>query len=42
VRVYRIIAGNGVVDERIVQRLIEKEAEQEEFFKHMEGAKAWR
>ena len=40
VRVYRIVAGNGVVDERILQRLGEKEAEQEEFFRHMERAQA--
>ena len=40
VRVYRIVAGNGVVDERILQRLGEKESEQEEFFRHMERAQA--
>ncbi len=40
VRVYRIVAANGVVDERILQRLGEKEAEQEEFFRHLERAQA--
>lgn len=37
VRVYRIIAANGLVDEKAVARLSEKEAEQDEFFKHLEG-----
>lgn len=36
VRVYRIIAANGIADERIVQRLAEKEAEQDEFFRHLQ------
>ena len=37
VRVYRIIAANGIVDEKAIARLAEKEAEQDEFFKHLEG-----
>lgn len=37
VRVYRIIAANGLVDEKAIARLAEKEAEQDEFFKHLEG-----
>lgn len=36
VRVYRIIASNGLVDPKAVQRLAEKEAEQDEFFRHLE------
>lgn len=36
VRVYRIIAANGIADERIVSRLAEKEAEQDEFFRHLQ------
>lgn len=40
VRIFRIVAGNGIVDERILQRLGEKEAEQDEFFRHMEGVTA--
>lgn len=38
VRVYRIIAANGIVDEKIVARLAEKEAEQDQFFQHLERA----
>ena len=38
VRVWRIIATNGIVDQRIVRRLAEKEAEQDEFFRHLEQA----
>lgn len=37
VRVIRLIAGNGLVDDRIVERLAEKEAEQEAFFEYLEG-----
>lgn len=36
VRVYRIIAGNGLVDPKAIQRLAEKEAEQDEFYRHLE------
>ena len=38
VRVWRIIATNGIVDQRIVRRLAEKEAEQDAFFRHLEQA----
>jgi SNF2 family DNA or RNA helicase len=37
VSIYRIIAENGIADERIVRRLAEKEAEQEIFYQHLEG-----
>lgn len=37
VSIYRIIASNGLVDERVVVRLAEKEAEQDLFFKHLEA-----
>ena len=37
VSIYRIIAANGLVDEKAISRLAEKEAEQDEFFKHLEG-----
>lgn len=36
VAIYRIVASNGVADTRMVQRLAEKEAEQDAFFKHLE------
>jgi len=35
--IYRIVAVNGVADTRMVERLAEKEAEQDEFFKYLEG-----
>lgn len=38
VRVYRIIAANGIVDEKTIARLAQKEREQDEFFKHLETA----
>lgn len=37
VRVYRIVAINGLVDLQALGRLATKEAEQERFFKHLEG-----
>lgn len=37
VRIYRVIAENGIVDERVVLRLAEKEAEQDQFFEYMEA-----
>lgn len=37
VSVYRIVASNGIVDPRAVQRLAEKEAEQDLFYKHLES-----
>lgn len=40
VRVYRIIAGNGIVDPQAVQRLAWKEAEQDEFYRHLERVAA--
>lgn len=36
VRIYRIVAENGVADPRIVQRLAEKQAEQDRFFEYLE------
>jgi hypothetical protein len=36
VRIYRIIAANGIVDERMVQRLADKEREQDRFFDHLQ------
>lgn len=36
VRIYRIVAENGVADPRIVQRLAEKQAEQDKFFEYLE------
>lgn len=36
VSVYRIIAANGIVDPRAIQRLAEKEAEQDIFISHLE------
>lgn len=38
VRVYRIIAGNGIVDEKMIARLAQKEREQDEFFRYLETA----
>lgn len=35
--IYRIVALNGVADGRMVERLAEKEAEQDAFFKYLEG-----
>lgn len=40
VRIYRIVAANGLVDEKAIARLAEKEAEQDQFFKHLEGRAA--
>lgn len=40
VRIYRIIASNGIADPRIAARLAEKEEGQDGFFKHLEGALA--
>lgn len=40
VRIWRIIASNGIVDPKIVERLAEKEAEQDEFFKYLERTAA--
>lgn len=37
VRVYRIVATNGIVDLQALGRLATKEAEQERFFNHLEG-----
>ena len=37
VRVYRIVAANGIVDLQALARLASKEAEQERFFQHLEG-----
>lgn len=34
--IFRLVATNGVADGRLVERLAEKEAEQDEFFKHLE------
>jgi hypothetical protein len=36
VRVFRIIAANGIVDPRAVSRLAQKESEQDVFFQHLE------
>lgn len=36
VSVYRIVAANGIVDPRAIQRLAEKEAEQDVFISHLE------
>lgn len=38
VRVWRILAANGIVDPRLALRLVQKEAGQEQFFKHLEGS----
>lgn len=38
VRVWRIIAANGIVDPKAINRLAEREAEQDQFFKFMEQA----
>jgi SNF2-related domain len=35
--IYRIVATNGVADVRMIQRLAEKEAEQDSFFSYLEG-----
>jgi hypothetical protein len=40
VTIYRIVALNGVADVRMVERLAEKEAEQDRFFSHLEGKQA--
>lgn len=40
VRVYRLVASNGIVDTRLVQRLAEKEAEQDEFIRYLEERQA--
>lgn len=37
VRIYRIVAGGGIVDERILQRLADREAEQDEFFRVLQA-----
>lgn len=37
VSIYRIVASNGVVDQRVVDRLAEKQAEQDQFFEYLEG-----
>ena len=34
--IYRIVASNGIADVRAIERLAEKEAEQDIFFKHLE------
>jgi hypothetical protein len=36
VRIYRIVAANGLVDPKAIQRLADKEAEQDAFFQHLE------
>jgi hypothetical protein len=36
VSIYRIIAGNGIADERLLAGLYAKEREQDAFFKHLE------
>lgn len=36
VRIYRIVASGGFVDEKAIARLAEKEAEQDKFFRHLE------
>lgn len=36
VRIYRIIAENGLVDPKAIERLAQKAAEQDAFFKHLE------
>lgn len=36
--IYRIIAGNGIADERLLAGLYRKEREQDEFFNHLEQA----
>lgn len=36
VRIYRIIAGNGLVDPKAIARLAQKEAEQDQFFDHLQ------
>lgn len=36
VRIYRIVATNGLVDPKAITRLAEKEAEQDRFFEHLE------
>lgn len=38
--IYRLVATNGVIDPRMVERLAEKEAEQDRFFEHLEGKQA--
>lgn len=40
VRVWRVIAGNGIVDPAAVQRLAQKEADQDEFFRILEDKAA--
>jgi hypothetical protein len=35
--IYRIVASNGVADPRMIERLAEKEADQDEFFEYLEG-----
>lgn len=35
--IYRIVAANGVADVRALERLAEKEAEQDQFFEYLEG-----
>lgn len=37
--IYRIIAGNGIADERLLAGLYRKEREQDEFFNHLENRK---
>lgn len=37
VTIYRLVATNGIVDQRLVRRLGEKEAEQDQFFQHLEN-----
>lgn len=37
VSIYRIIAINGIADPKIVERLAEKEAEQDEFYEYLEN-----
>jgi hypothetical protein len=38
--IYRIIADGGIADDRLIEGLARKEAEQDAFFKHLEGAHA--
>ena len=37
VSIYRIIAGNGIADERLLAGLYAKEREQDAFFNHLES-----
>lgn len=38
VRIYRIIAANGIADRRLLERLAQREAEEKEFFQYLEQA----